>query len=71
MLIEISTLPYAIQQQILAVEHGQVVQFVNNGKVIGKVVQEQLAEDSLNTTFGMWQGADGLAYERQVRDEWA
>lgn len=70
MLIEISTLPIAIQEQILAVEQGQVVQVTNHGKLIGKLTKES-TEDSLNATFGMWQGVDGVDYERQVRSEWS
>lgn len=66
MLIEISTLPIAIQEQILAVEQGQVVQFANHGKLT-----KESTEDSLNATFGMWQGVDGVDYERQVRSEWS
>lgn len=69
MLIEISTLPIAIQEQILAVKQGQTVQFANHGKVIGKLTADNTI-DSLTATYGMWQGVDGVAYERKIRSEW-
>lgn len=70
MLIEISTLPIAIQEQILAVEQGQTVQFANHGKVIGKLAPTRLIGD--DKAFGLLKdyGIDGLEYERQIRSEW-
>lgn len=70
MMIEISTLPVVLQKQILAIETGEIVTFTNHGKIIGKVVQQAPKSDSLDATFGLWQGVDGVAYERQVRSQW-
>lgn len=70
MLIEISTLPPPIQQQILAVKNGQSVHFANNGEIFGELKQKP--KDSLMATAGLLSGSgiDGLDYERQCRDEW-
>ncbi|MDO4222586.1 MAG: hypothetical protein Q4D05_00950 [Acinetobacter sp.] len=70
MLIEISMLPIALQQQILNIEQGQTIQFANHGKVVMELYPSKDADDSLNTTSGMWQGVDGLAYQQQIRNEW-
>lgn len=74
MLIEISTLPPIIQEQILQIQHGETVQFTNHGQIIGELVQNQATDDSdsLMATFGLWKNnqIDGLAYERKIRDEW-
>ncbi|SSY79705.1 hypothetical protein [Alysiella crassa] len=70
MLIEISALPPAIQEQILSVQKGELVQFVNHGKLIGNL--NCPSEDSLMAAAGLLQGCgiDGLEYERQIRSEW-
>lgn len=73
MLIEISTLPPAIQEQILSVQKGELVQFVNHGEVIARLTQDHpkglIGDDK---AFGLLQncGIDGLEYERQIRSEW-
>lgn len=70
MLVEISVLPLNIQQQILAVKNGQSVEFANNGEIFGELKQKQ--KDSLLATAGILSDSniDGLAYERQCRNEW-
>lgn len=67
MLIEISQLPDAIQQQILMVQQGEIVQFAKDGQIIGA-----LSNDSITATAGLWAryGVDGLEYEQQIRSEW-
>ncbi len=40
MLIELSLLPPNIAEQIMQVQHGQTVQFANNGQVIAKAIKE-------------------------------
>lgn len=70
MLIEISALPPAIQEQILSVKQGETVQFIHHGKLIGNF--KRPSEDSLMAAAGLLQGCgiDGLEYERQIRSEW-
>lgn len=74
MLIEISTLPPIIQEQILQIQQGETIQFANHGQIIGELVQnnDTTDSDSLMATFGLWQNdsIDGLAYERKLRSEW-
>lgn len=76
MVIDIALLPQAIQTQILAVEEGQVVQFANNGQIIGELTQKLPKTTSKliggDKVFGILQGLgiDGLEYERQIRSEW-
>lgn len=76
MVIDIGLLPQKIQAQILVVEQGQVVEFAKNGKVIGKLTQEFPQTPSKliggDKVFGILKekGIDGLAYERQIRQEW-
>lgn len=40
MLIEISTLPPAIAEQILTIKNGNTVQFADNGKVFARLTEE-------------------------------
>ena len=70
MLIEISTLPPIIQQQILSIQNGQSVEFAKNGEVIGELKQKP--QDTLMAAAGILSdsGIDGLEYERQCREEW-
>lgn len=70
MLIEISTLPPNVQQQILSVQHGQSVEFANHGEIIGKFTRSKLIGD--DKVFGLLKDyhIDGLEYERQCREEW-
>lgn len=70
MLIEISTLPPTIQQQILSVQNGQSVDFANEGQVIGRFTRSKLIGDE--NVFGILKeyNIDGLEYERSLREEW-
>lgn len=48
MLIEISTLPTEIQQQISKVEQGEIVSFTKNGKVFANLIPiKQSAYDAI------------------------
>lgn len=62
MLIEIATLPPAIQQQILAVQKGEIVQFANNGEVLGQLSPNNINSSSINATAGLLKqyNVDGL-----------
>ena len=57
MLLEISTLPPIIQEQILQIQQGETIQFANHGQIIGELVQnhDTANSDSLMATFGLWQ----------------
>lgn len=76
MVIEIALLPPVVQQQIMETGQGEVIEFVNNGELIGKMSKlskSQSCADSLMATAGLWQefGIDGLAYQQNIRNEWS
>lgn len=48
MLIELSLLPPAIAEQIQQVQHGAVVQFANNGKIVANVNKANPYNEFLN-----------------------
>ncbi|MFB2538838.1 MULTISPECIES: hypothetical protein [unclassified Acinetobacter] len=77
MVIEISLLPPTVQQQILAVMQGEIVQFAQDGKIIAQLSQDSIPKHSSKLigdeqAFGLFKDyeIDGLEYERQVRSEW-
>lgn len=75
MLIDIAMLPPNIQEQIMAVSHGEIVQFAKDGKVVASLTNDKTQakpKDSLLASAGLFAnyGIDGLEYERQIRSEW-
>lgn len=73
MLIDIAVLPPSVQEQIMAVAHGETVQFAKDGKVVATLQEAQTKpKDSLLASAGLFanHGIDGLEYERQIRSEW-
>ena len=79
MLIDIAVLPPSVQEQIMAVAHGETVQFAKDGKVVASLTNDETQAKQTTSkligddvAFGMfaWHGIDGLEYERQIRSEW-
>lgn len=67
MLIELSQLPQVIQQQILQVKTGEMVQFANNGEVFANVLPT-LDDEVFGILKG--KGVDGVEFQNNLRSEW-
>lgn len=71
MLIDMASLPQALQAQILTIKPNEVVQFTQDGQVVMEFCSKG-KQDSFVVAAGLLKryGVDGVDYERQMRGEW-
>lgn len=68
MLVETTSLPIYIQEQIIAHQQSDMLAIAKNNALLN----HGIIQDSLTATAGLWANyhIDGVAYQNQLRSEW-